>query len=67
MNKNPEWISLILPTLPYDSLVATVSESPTLLKTIEDFDKVLYNKVLKDLGWDKMGPDLLRQLKDGIL
>ena len=67
MTKNPEWITLILPTIPYDSLIVAVSEDPTLLKTIEDFDKVLYNKVLKGLGWDKMGPDLLRQIKDGIL
>ena len=67
MRENPKWAPLIAPTLPYDSLVASVSEDPTLLKQIEDFDKVLYNRVLKGLGWDKMGPDLLRQLKDGIL
>ena len=67
MTDNPEKISLILPTLPYDFLIDAVSEDPTLLKTIENLDKVLYNKVLKGLGWDKMGPDLLRQLKDGIL
>ena len=67
MREDPEWAPLIAPTLPYDSLLDVISGSPTLLKAVEDFDKEMYNKILKDLGWDKMGPDLLRQLKNGML
>ena len=40
---------------------------PTSLRAVEDSDKKMYNKLLKGLGWDKMGPNLLRQLKDEIL
>ena len=63
----PQSARLILPTVHYDSLLDAVPNKPTLLKAVEDFDKVMYNKLLKDLGWDKMGPDLLRQLKNGII
>lgn len=67
LRENPKWSSLILPTIAHDSLLAAVSDDPTFLKTIEYSGKVLYNKLLKDLGWDKMGTDLLRQLKNGFL
>jgi hypothetical protein len=66
IGEHPEWEKLIVPTLPYEDLLKMVSEDPTLLETIEKADKSLYDKVLKGLGWDKMGPDILRQLKDGI-
>ena len=67
MEEHQKWIPLILPTLPHDIIIEEVSKDPKLLKSIEDFDKNLYARILKDLGWDKMGPDLLRQLKNGIL
>jgi hypothetical protein len=67
IGEHPEFKELLLPTLPFEDILKIVSEDPSLLGTIEGVDKSLYNKVLKGLGWDKMGPDLLRQLKDGIL
>jgi hypothetical protein len=66
IGEHPKYGELIIPTLPYEEVLKMVSEDPTLLETIEEADKSLYDKVLKGLGWDKMGPDMLRQLKDGI-
>jgi len=57
----------ISPIVKFDEIVEEVAKTPTLLVGIERLDKELYDRVLKTLGWDKMGPDLLRQLKDGIL
>ena len=50
-----------------NNITERASKDPKILNFIEKLDPELYRKVLKDLGWDKMGPDLLRQLKDGIL
>jgi hypothetical protein len=58
---------LILGVLSAEEIKNAVSKNPTLLVPLERRNRELYNKVLKELGWDKMGPDLLRQLKDGIL
>jgi hypothetical protein len=66
IGEHPEFKELLVPTLPYEDILKMVSEDPTLLETIEVADKSLYDKVIKGLGWDKMGPDLLRQLKYGI-
>ena len=66
IGEHPKYGELIIPTLPYEDLLKMVSEDPTLLETMEKADKNLCDKILKGLGWDKMGPDLLRQLKAGI-
>jgi hypothetical protein len=66
IKSNSHYAKLVIPTLPYKDLLKIVSEDPSLLGTIEEADKSLCDKVIKGLGWDKMGPDLLRQLKYGI-
>lgn len=50
-----------------DSLCEPVKETPSLLAVIEEATPELYDAILKRLGWDRMGPDLLRQLKMGII
>ena len=53
-----------------DDAVEIVSEAvlktPSLMGAIENVSKKIYDDVLKKLGWDKMGDDMLRQIKDGI-
>ena len=67
IGEHPKYGELIILTLPYEDLLKIVSEYPTLLETIEKADKDLYNKVLKGLGWDKMGPDMLRHIKSELI
>jgi hypothetical protein len=51
-----------------DSILSDlVKEDPTVLSKLEELDKKLYDRILKNIGWDKMGPDLLRQLKMGLI
>jgi hypothetical protein len=61
---------MVLPTLSHnylnDDILDIIRESPEVLSNLEE-NPILYKHALKMLGWDKMGPDLLRQLKDGIL
>jgi len=49
-----------------DSILKVIVESPGSLANIEE-NPELYDYILKKLGWDKMGPDLLRQIKMGIV
>ena len=67
MLTNRIMFNLISKIIKFEDLVDEVSKNPLLLNSIERFDKVLYEKILKILGWDKMGTDLLRQLKNGII
>jgi hypothetical protein len=47
-------------------IIDRIHKEPKILDFIEKLDPNLYQRTLKELGWDKMGPDLLRQLKAGI-
>ena len=70
ISKRPEFSGLIATAIPHEDVLKVlpnlIHKNPQILAKIEVSDKELYNRVLKELGWDKMGPDILRQLKDGI-
>jgi hypothetical protein len=66
LNIHPEDANFLFTNMTYREIKNETIKDPSLLSVIEKFDSELHDKVLKGLGWDKMGSDLLRQLKDGI-
>ena len=44
-----------------------VKEDPTILSKIKELDKDLYDEIIKELGWDKIGKELLDQIISGLL
>jgi hypothetical protein len=44
-----------------------VKEDPTILSKIKELDKDLYDEIIKKLGWDKIGKELLDQIISGLL
>jgi hypothetical protein len=75
IDKNKSKIILILKELVgfkgLDDLAGTIENSvrknPQLLGIIEEGNQELYEILLKRIGWDRIGPDLLRQIKSGII
>jgi hypothetical protein len=63
--RNPKSARLLIPTIQFSDLVILVKNNPTILSFME-YDKNLRDRVMKELGWDKMGPELLRNISSGI-
>ena len=71
ISERPEFSGLIATTISHVDvlkvLLKVVHKNPQTLAKIEGSDKELYDKVLKELGWDKMGPDMLRHIKSELI
>lgn len=65
--ENREYSNLILSTIEFDDLVECCKKNPILLGLVKDLDTKLYGDILKKLGWDKMGKDLIRVISQGLL
>lgn len=62
---NPESAKLLIPTMKFEEILDEVKENPSLMAALE-YDEHLSDRVIKELGLDKMGPDLLRMIKKGL-
>lgn len=65
VRENPESAKLLIPTMKFEEILDEVKENPSLMAALE-YDENLSDGVIKELGLDKMGPDLLRMIKKGL-
>jgi hypothetical protein len=65
--KNRDYSKLITPTIEFEDMVECIKKNPTFLSLVNDLDTDLYERIIKKLGWDKIGKDLLKLISQGLI
>lgn len=65
--ENRDYLKLIIPTIEFEDMVEWSKKNLTFLSLVNELDPDLYDRIIKKLGWDKIGKDLLKVISQGLI